>query len=115
MAGLMIAPGQICRDRACKTFRVVIVLEPSPTKPGKLRVCRWQPSGNPSAADGRWSAPSAVSEDQLEPLPDDFDLTTRRGQIVAAARRSVVGGNVRWQIGGPGGLRELHHVGKVRP
>jgi hypothetical protein len=110
----MIKPGQICRDRACKTFRIVIVLSPS-QKAGKLRVCRWQPSPNPSAVDGRWSPPCAMSEDQLEPLPDDFDLTLRRGLIVAAARRSVIDGNVRWQVGGPGGFTELHHVGKVQP
>ena len=106
----MIVPGQICRDRACKTFRIVIVLSPS-QKAGKLRVCRWVPA----PFDGRWSAPCAVSEDQLEPLTAAFDLTSRRGQIVAAARRSVVGGNVRWQVGGPGGFSELHHVGAVRP
>jgi len=111
----VIASGQICRDRGCKTFRLAIVLEPSPTKSGKLRVCRWLPSPNPSAVDGRWAAPSAVSEEQLEPLPDDLDLTSRRGQVVAAARRAVIGGNVRWQVGGPGGFSELHYVGKVRP
>lgn len=118
VGALVIAPGQICRDRTCKTFKIAIVLEPS-KKDGKLRVCRWQPSPNPSAVDGRWSPPCAVSEVQLEPLPDDFDLTTRRGLVVAAARRSVVGGNVRWQIGGPrfsgDRLTELHHVGTVRP
>lgn len=111
----MIEPGQICRDRRCKTFRIVIVLEPSPTKPGKLRVCRWLPSPNPSAVDGRWAAPRTVPEDQLEPLSDDLDLTNRRGQVVAAARRAVIGENVRWRVGGPGGFYELHHVGKVRP
>lgn len=110
----MIAPGQICRDRTRSTFRVVIVLGPS-QKGGKLRVCRWQPP--PSAqVDGRWSAPCAVSEDQLEPITADFDLTTRLGQVVSAAKRSVVGGIVRWQIGGPySGFTELHVVGTVRP
>lgn len=114
----MIDSGQICRDRTCKTFKIVIVLEPS-QKAGKLRVCRWQHSSNPSAADGRWSMPSAVFEHQLEPITADFDLTTRRGQVVSAAKRSVVGGIVRWQVGGPrfsgDKLTEVHVVGTVRP
>lgn len=108
----MIAPGQICRDRTRATFKIVIVLYPS-QKGGKLRVCRWQHSGE------RWSAPCAIFEHQLEPIAPDFDLTTRRGQIVSAAKRSVVGGIVRWQVGGPrysgDKLTELHVVGTVRP
>lgn len=107
-------PGQICRDRACKTFRIVIVLGPS--RQGKLRVCRWQPSNEP--AGGHWSAPRPVLETLLEPLTPDFDLTTRYGQVVSAAKRSVVNGLVRWQIGPHfhgDKLTEVHHVGKVRP
>jgi len=113
----VIAPGQICRDRTCKTFKIGIVLGPS-LKGGKLRVCRWQPSPNESLAAGRWSSPCALFEHQLEPLTSDFDLTSRRGQVVAAARRSVVNGIVRWQVGprfSGDKLTEVHVVGKVRP
>lgn len=113
----MIEPGQICRDRTCKTFKIGIVLGPS-LKGGKLRVCRWQPSPNPSVVDGRWSAPCALFEHQLEPFAPDFDLTSRRGLVVAAARRSVVNGLVRWQVGprfGGDKLTEVHNVGTVRP
>ena len=114
----MIEPGQICRDNTRKTFRVVIVLEPS-SKDGKLRVCRWQPSPNPSVVDGHWSEPCALHEHQLEPLPADFDLTTRRGQVVSQAKRSVVNGLVRWTVGRPifphPALTEVHNVGTVRP
>jgi hypothetical protein len=114
----MIEPGQICRDNTRKTFRIVIVLEPS-SKDGKLRVCRWQPSPNPSVVDGRWSAPCALHEHQLDPLPADFDLTTLRGQVVSAAKRSIVdfGGRVRWKVGGSAfdPLIETHIVGTVRP
>jgi hypothetical protein len=106
----MIEPGQLCRDRTCETFKVAIVLGPS-RRGGKFRVCRWQ-SGYP---DGRWSAPRALFEHELEPLTADFDLTTRHGQVVAAARRSIIGGLVRWNVGGFGGLTEVHVVGAVRP
>ena len=110
----MIAPGQICRDRTRSTFKIVIVLGPS-QKGGKLRVCRWQPAPSASA-DGRWSAPCALFEHQLEPITADFGLTTRRGQVVSAAKRSVVGGIVRWQVGGHySGLTEVHVVETVRP
>ena len=106
---MTIAPVQFCRDRTRSTFKVVIVLGPS-QKGGKLRVCRWQHSYT------RWSVPCAVFEHQLEPLTPDFDLTTRRGQVVSAAKRSVIGGIVRWQIGGPySGLTEVHVVGAVLP
>ena len=114
----MIEPGQICRDRVCKTFKIAIVLGPS-QKGGKLRVCRWQQSANPQAVDGRWSAPCAMFEHQLEALPADFDLTTRHGLVVSAAKRSIVDGKVRWQVGGPrysgDRLTEIHYVGTVRP
>jgi hypothetical protein len=114
----MIEPGQICRLRTCKTFKVGIVLGPS-MKGGKLRVCRWQPSPNPSVVDGRWSVPVALFEHQLEPLPVDFDLTTRRGQIVSAAKRTIINGLVRWNVGRPifgqPPLAEVHNVGTVRP
>jgi hypothetical protein len=112
-----IMPGQICRDRTCSTFKIVIVLEPS-KKSGKFRVCRWQSSPNPSIVDGRWSAPCAVFEHQLEALPADFDLTSKRGQVVSAAKRSIVNGLVRWQVGpsfSGDKLTEVHHVGTVRP
>jgi hypothetical protein len=114
----MIELGQICRLRTCKTFRIGIVLGPS-QKGGKLRVCRWQPSPNPSVVDGRWSVPCALFEHQLEVLPADYDLTSRRGQVVAAAKRSVVNGLVRWNVGraffGQPQLTEVHNVGTVRP
>jgi hypothetical protein len=113
----MIAPGQICRDRTREKFKIAIVVGPS-QKGGKLRVCRWQPSSNPSAVDGRWSAPCALFEHQLEPLPADFDLTSRRGQVVAAAKRSIIDGKVRWQVGPVSfgeRLTEIHYVGTVRP
>jgi hypothetical protein len=106
----MIAPGQICRDRTRSTFKVVIVLGPS-QRAGKLRVCRWQHSGE------RWSPPEAMFEHQLEPLSPDFDLTTRPGLVVSAARRSVVGGKVRRQVGPISfgeRLTEIHYVGTVR-
>jgi hypothetical protein len=110
----VIEPGQLCRDRTRATFRIVIVLGPS-QKDGKLRVCRWQPAPS-TRTDGRWSTPCALFEHQLESIAADFDLTTRRGQVVSAAKRSVVGGIVRWQIGGPySGLTEVHVVGTVRP
>lgn len=112
----MIAPGQICRDRTRKTFKITIVLGPS-MKDGKLRVCRWQRTDEP--AGGHWSAPCALFDHQLEALTPDFDLTSRRGLVVAAARRSIVNGLVRWQVGGPrfsgDRLTEVHHVGTVRP
>jgi hypothetical protein len=113
----MIESGQICRDLTCNPFKIAIVLGPS-TKDGKLRVCRWQPSPNPSVIDGRWSPPCALFEHQLEPLPADFDLTSRRGQAVSAAKRSVVNGLVRWQVGprfSGDKLTEVHNVGTVRP
>ena len=113
----MIEPGQICRDRTRKAFKIGIVLGSS-LKGGKLRVCRWQPSPNPAIVNGRWSAPCALFDHQLEPLPADFDLTSRRGLVVAAARRSVVNGLVRWQVGprfGGDKLTEVHNVGTVRP
>lgn len=114
----MISPGQICRDLTCKRFKIGIVLGAS-TKGGKLRVCRWQPSPNPSVADGRWSVPCALFEHQLEPLPHDFDLTTGRGQVVSQAKRSIVNGFVRWNVGkglfGQPPLTEVHHVGTVHP
>jgi hypothetical protein len=110
----VIEPGQLCRDQTRKTFRIVIVLEPS-VKEGKLRVCRWVPTDEPSG--GHWTEPCALFEHQLEPLAPDFDLTSRRGQTVAAAKRSVVDGIVRWKVGGGGfdALIEIHNVGTVRP
>lgn len=111
----MIEPGQICRLRTCKTFKVGIVLGPS-LKGGKLRVCRWQTTSED--AGGHWSPPTALFEHQLEPLTADFDLTSRRGLSVAAARRSVVNGLVRWQVGPRSfgdRLTEVHNVGTVRP
>ena len=114
----MIEPGQICRDRTREKFKIAIVLGPS-QKGGKLRVCRWQPSPNPQVVDGRWSAPCALFEHQLEALPADFDLTSRRGQVVAAAKRSIINGLVRWNVGkalfGQPQLVEVHNVGTVRP
>lgn len=110
-----IAPGQLCRDRSRETFKVAIVLGPSP-KGSKLRVCRWVPSYEPSG--GRWSAPCALFEHQLEPITPDFDLTSRRGLIVSAAKRSIINGLVRWQIGprhSGDKLTEVHDVGTVRP
>jgi hypothetical protein len=113
----MIEPGQICRDQTRKTFRIVIVLEPS-SKEGKLRVCRWVPTYDP-LTKGHWTEPCALHEHQLEPLKPDFDLSTRRGQVVSAAKRSIVdfGGRVRWKIGGSAfdPLIETHIVGTVRP
>ena len=111
----MIEPGQICRDRTRKTFKIGIVLGPS-LKGGKLRVCRWQKTDED--AGGHWSEPCALFEHQLEPLPTDFDLTSRRGQVVAAAKRSVVNGLVRWKVGPVSfgdRLTEIHNVGTVRP
>jgi hypothetical protein len=106
----MITPGQICRDRTCKRFKISIVLGAS-TKGGKLRVCRWQ--------GGYWSQPHALFEHQLEPLPHDYDLTTRHGQIVSQAKRSIINGLVRWNVGkamfGQQPLTEVHHVGTVLP
>jgi hypothetical protein len=112
---IMIAPGQICRDRTRDTFKIAIVLGPSRKTP-KLRVCRWQSSGAPSG--GHWSAPCTLFEEQLEALAPDFDLTSRRGLIVSAAKRSIINGLVRWQVGGPryiGVLTEVHDVGTVQP
>jgi len=109
----MISPGQICRDRACKTFKVAIVLDPS-CKEGKLRACRWQPSDEPSG--GHWTAPRALFERALEPLAADFDLTSRHGQVVSAAKRSIVDGIVRWRVGGHHAVfTEMHYVETVRP
>ena len=108
-------PGQICRDLACKRFKIAIVLGPS-RRHGKLRVCHWQPSNEPSG--GHWSAPRALFESLLDPLTPDFDLTTRRGQVVSAAKRSIVNGLVRWQVGPlfrGATLTEVHDVGTVRP
>jgi hypothetical protein len=116
----VIEPGQICRDLTRKTFRIVIVLGPS-LKGGKLRVCRWQPSPNPSFVDGRWSVPCALFEHQLKPFPADFDLSTLRGQVVSAAKRSVTitDGLVRWIIGRASFPHppptKVHYVGKARP
>jgi hypothetical protein len=115
----VIDPGHICRDRTCKTFKIAIVLGPS-QKGGKLRVCRWQASLDFRGGDGGyWSAPCALFEHQLEPFAPDFDLTSRRGLVVAAARRSVVNGLVRWNMGRPPvgqpQMVEVHHVGTVRP
>jgi hypothetical protein len=113
----VIEPGQICRDRTRTTFKIAIVLGPS-IKGGKLHVCRWQASTNPAVVDGHWSPPVALFEHLLAPLPDDFDLTSRRGQVVAAAKRSVVDSKVRWQVGPIGfgdRLVEIHVVGTVRP
>lgn len=109
------APGQICRDLTCKRFKIAIVLGPS-RKQGKLRVCRWQSSDE--AAGGHWNMPQARSTEQLEALPQNFDLTTPRGQIVAAAKRSIINGLVRWQVGPRfrgDKLTEVHDVGTVRP
>jgi hypothetical protein len=109
------APGQICRDLTCKRFKIVIVLGPS-RKGGKLRICRWQSSNEPSG--GHWSVPCALFEKQLNPLAPNFDLTSRRGQVVATAKRSIVNGLVRWQVGprfSGDKLTEVHHVGTVRP
>lgn len=106
----MIAVGQIVRDRTRSTSKIGIVIGPS-NRAGKVRVCRWQ-----NAGFGRWSAPAAMDEAQLEPITDAFDLTTRRGQVVAAARRNCApSGVVRWAFGGPGGLTEIAYVGRVRP
>ena len=108
----MIVTGQIVRDRTRSTFKIGIVIGPS-SRAGKVRVCRWQHVGE------RWSPPVAVAEAQLEPITDAFDLTTRRGQVVAAARRSVVRGIVRWVIGGPrwsgDRLTEIANVGRTIP
>lgn len=110
----MIEPGQICRDLTRLRFSVGIVLGAS-KKAGKLLVCQWRSSPD---GGGYWSAPRAMFEHQLEPLSPDFDFTSRRGLLAAAARRSIVNGLVRWQVGGPGladRLTEVHHVGTVRP
>jgi hypothetical protein len=106
-----VASGQICRDLTCKTFKIAVVLGPS-RKSDKLRVCRWQTTGK------YWSAPCALLDHQLEPISPDFDLTSRRGQVVAAAKRSIVDGLVRWKVGprhSGDALTEVHHVGTVRP
>jgi len=114
----MIEPGRICRDRTREKFKIAIVLGPS-QKDGKLRVCRWQPSTNPQVVEGRWSAPCVLFAHQLEPLSADFDLTTRRGQIVSQAKRSIVNGLVRWSVGRPllgqPALTEVHDIGTVLP
>jgi hypothetical protein len=108
----MIPIGQIVRDRMRSTFKIGIVIGPS-NRAGKVRVCRWQTAGE------RWSAPVAMAEAQLEPITDAFDRTTRRGLVVAAARRAVVGGIVRWVIGGPrfsgDRLNEIANVGRTIP
>ncbi len=112
----MIEPGQICRDRTREKFKIAIVLGPS-LKGGKLRVCRWQPAPS-EQVNGRWSPPCALFDHQLEPIAPDFDLTSRRGLVVAAARRSIVNGLVRWQVGprfSGDRLTEVHNVGTVRP
>lgn len=108
-------PGQICRDRACKRFKIAIVLGPS-RRHGKLRVCHWQPSDEPSG--GHWSAPRPLFEALLDPLAPDFDLTSRRGQVVSTAKRSIVNGLVRWQVGPRfrgNKLTEVYDVGTARP
>jgi hypothetical protein len=104
----MILAGQIVRDRRSPRFKIGIVIGPS-NRAGKVRVCRWQTAGE------RWSAPVAVAVAQLEPITDALDRTTRRGLVVAAARRAVVGGIVRWAVGGPGGLTEIANVGRTIP
>lgn len=104
----MIPTGQIVRDRTRSTFKIGIVIGSS-NRAGKVRVCRWQSTG------GGWSPPVALAESQLEPITDAFDRTTRRGLVVAAARRTVVGGLVRWAVGGPGGLTEIADVGRTIP
>lgn len=108
-------PGQICRDLTCRRFKIAIVPGPS-RRQGKLRVCRWQSSDEPSR--DHWNTPQVLSAEQLKPLPPDFDLTTRYGQVVAAAKRSIVNGLVRWQVGPRfhgDKLTEVHDVGTVRP
>lgn len=65
-------PGQICRDLTCKRFKIVIVLGPS-RRHGKLRVCHWQPSGEPLG--GHWSAPRTRFESLLAPLPPPLTST----------------------------------------
>lgn len=104
----MIPAGQIVRDRTRSTFKIGIVIGPS-NRVGKVRVCRWQDVGE------RWSPPVAMAESQLEPITDAFDRTTRRGLVVAVARRAVVGGLVCLAIGGPGGLTEIADVGRTIP
>lgn len=104
----MIPTGQIVRDRTRSTFKIGIVIGPS-NRAGKVRVCLWQNAG------ARWSSPVAKAEAQLEPITIAFDLTTRRGLVVAAARRSVVRGIVRWAVGGPGGFTEISNVGRTIP
>lgn len=110
----MIEPGQICRDLSRKTFKAVIVLGPS-LKGGKLRVCRWQPDND--VAGGHWCPPNTLLESQLQPLTSDFDLTSRRGLVVAAARRAIVDGHVRWRVSRSGcaNLVETHYIGAARP
>lgn len=106
-------PGQICRDLTCKRFKIIIILGPS-RRPGKLRVCSWQSSNEPSG--GHWSEPRVRIESQLGFLGPDFDLTSRRGQVVSAAKRTIVNGLVRWQVGPRfhgDKLTEVHHVGQV--
>jgi hypothetical protein len=107
----VIEPGQICRDLSRKTFKIAIVLGPA-LKGDKLRVCRWQPDD--AGAGGHWCAPSKLPESPLLPLASNFDLTSRRGLIVSAARRTVVEGYVRSR-GLANDLTEVHYVGTVRP
>lgn len=111
----MRGPGQICRNLTCKKFKIAIVLGPS-RRSGKLCVCHWVPSDEPFG--GHWSSPHAVSESLLDPLAPDFDLTSHRGQVVAAAKRSIINGLVRWQKNPRfhgDKLIEVHCVGTVRP
>lgn len=108
-------PGQICRNLTYKKFKIAIVLGPS-RKHGKLCVCHWQPSNEP--AGGHWSTPRALLEDHLKPLAPDFDLTSRRGQVVATAKRTIINGLVRWGVGPrtrEDKLTEVYYVGTVRP
>lgn len=110
-----ITAGQICRDLTCKSFKIAIVLGPS-RRQDKLRICRWQPSDEPSG--GHWTAPLVRSKEQLKPVTPDIDLTSRRGQVVAAAKRNIVNGLVRWQVGPRfrgDKLTEVSDVGTVRP
>lgn len=111
----MRSPGQICRNLTCKKFKIAIILGPS-RRSGKLCVCHWVPSDEP--AGGHWSSPHAVSESLLDPLAPDFDLTSSRGQVVAAAKRSIINDLVRWQKNPRfhgDKLIEVRHVGTVRP
>jgi hypothetical protein len=92
-------PGQICRNLTCK-----------------LCVCNWQSTDEPSG--GRWSPRHAISEFLLDPLDPNFDLTSPHGQVVAAAKRSIINGLVRWQKNPRfrgANLIEVHYVDTVRP